>query len=122
MTLDAVNDCKVLRLSEPNVRRAFEEDPDLAFLVDCLVSKDITRKLYVINDNVYSASKRARSNYCNSKRGEKRLKMVCDISGTAKQVAPGAARRRACRGLWTCAGQTRTTPSTRVARSDTKTF
>ena len=62
VTLDAVNDCKVLRLSESNVRRAFEEDPDLEFLVDCLVSKDITRKLYVINDNVYSASKRARSN------------------------------------------------------------
>ena len=61
VTLDAVNDCKVLRLSESNVRRAFEVDPDLEFLVDCLVSKDITRKLYVINDNVYSASKRARS-------------------------------------------------------------
>ena len=71
MTLDAVNDCKVLRLSESNVRRAFAEDPDLEFLVDCLVSKDITRKLYVINDNVYSASKRARSNYCNLK-GEKK--------------------------------------------------
>ena len=56
VTLDAVNDCKVLRLSESNVRRAFEDDPDLEFLVDCLVSKDITRKLYVINDNVYSAS------------------------------------------------------------------
>ena len=60
VTLDAVNDCKVLRLSDANVRHVFDEDPDLKFLVNCLVSKDITRKLYVINDNVYSASKRAR--------------------------------------------------------------
>ena len=61
MSLDAVNDCQVLRLSDANVRRVFESDPELEFLVNCLVSKDITRKLYVINDNVYSASKRARS-------------------------------------------------------------
>ena len=60
VTLDAVNDCKVLRLSDANVLRVFDEDPDLKFLVNCVVSKDITRKLYVINDNVYSASKRAR--------------------------------------------------------------
>ena len=58
--MDAVNDCKVLHLSDANVRKVLEEDPDLEFLVNCVVSKDITRKLYVINDNVYSASKRAR--------------------------------------------------------------
>ena len=60
VTLDAVNDCQVLRLSDANVRHVFAEDPDLKFIVNCVVSKDITRKLYIINDNVCSASKRAR--------------------------------------------------------------
>ncbi len=34
----------------------FPSSPSAKFLMDCLVSKDITRKLYVMNENVYSAS------------------------------------------------------------------
>ncbi len=62
MTIDAVNDCRVLRLPKSNLRRTFDDDSDLEFVVGCIISKDVTRKLYMINDNVYSASKqRAKS-------------------------------------------------------------
>ena len=107
-----MNDCQVLRLSDANVRRVFESDPELEFLVNCLVSKDITRKLYVINDNVYSASKRARSGDTEAL-GAKWSLAKAAFSGVAR-AAPR--RRRVCRGPSTCAGPTPTTRSTPAAR------
>lgn len=57
VTMDAVYDCKILAMPTSMLEKTFLEDPSMRFVIKCLVGKDIARKLYVMNENVYHFSK-----------------------------------------------------------------
>jgi hypothetical protein len=50
VTIQAEEDCEVLVLEGQHLERVYEVCPKLNLIVDCLVGKDITRKLYCTSD------------------------------------------------------------------------
>ena len=54
--IDAVNDSFILELSAANLDKLGRERPDLEFFLACLVAKDVTRKLYLMNEVVCKSS------------------------------------------------------------------
>jgi len=45
-----VADCEVLVFDEETLERVFDDAPKMRFVVDCLVAKDISKKLYAVSD------------------------------------------------------------------------
>ena len=54
VTIEATTPCRVLVLRRRDLEVAFETVPSLRMLIDCLVGKDIAKKLYATSDNVGS--------------------------------------------------------------------
>lgn len=56
VSINAVYDCQILALPTWHLERVFMEVPSIKFVMKCLVGRDITRKLYHMNENVYQAA------------------------------------------------------------------
>jgi len=56
VTYDAVSDCTMLRLPAASLARVTEEDEALGFTLDCLIGRDVTRKLYSMSESVGRAA------------------------------------------------------------------
>lgn len=54
VTTEATIPCRLLVLNRRDVENAFEVVPGLRMLMECLVGKDIAKKLYATSDNVCS--------------------------------------------------------------------
>ncbi len=50
VSIEAVTDCKMLVLDQDNLEKAFDTEPSLHFVLDCLVGKDVSQKLYSVSD------------------------------------------------------------------------
>ena len=54
VTTEATIPCRLLVLNRRDIEAAFEDVPSLKMLLDCLIGKDIAKKLYATSDNVCS--------------------------------------------------------------------
>ena len=54
VTTEATIPCRLLVLNRRDVEAAFQVVPSLKMLLDCLIGKDIAKKLYATSDNVCS--------------------------------------------------------------------
>ena len=68
MTIQAEEDCEVLVFEGHLLDRVYEVCPKLSLIIDCLVGKDITRKLYCTSDlaNIIVNNKLGNSQYARS--------------------------------------------------------
>ena len=61
MSIDVVTDAHVLVLPASALDKTLSDHRDVRFILDCLLGKDITRKLYMMSENVSRASSNQRS-------------------------------------------------------------
>ena len=54
VTIDATIPCRLLVINRRDVEEAFVQVPGMRMLMDCLVGKDVAKKLYATSDNVCS--------------------------------------------------------------------
>ncbi|TRY67888.1 hypothetical protein TCAL_05175 [Tigriopus californicus] len=56
VSIQVVNDSTILTLPSETLEHTFAEQSKLKFILDCVIGKDITRKLYMLNENVANMS------------------------------------------------------------------
>ena len=50
VSIEAVTDCKMLIVDQDDLGKSFDETPSLHFVLDSVVSKDVSQKLYAVSD------------------------------------------------------------------------
>lgn len=80
VTVEAITECSVLVLPAEGLEKAYDAVPDLRFVLDALVGRDIARKLYAVSDIAKMSNHQYQQEPCQQRRGKHILDLRRTIS------------------------------------------